>query len=115
VPDDQLLLMGEAEQIEAAVKFFGTENGEALHFSGRGEFAIDNYCVVPTSEFLGKTIATTGIRSRFGVNIAGIQRGSEKITIPAASMVLEKDDILILTGPKQAIEKLKELELTPAL
>ncbi|MDR0590821.1 MAG: cation:proton antiporter [Puniceicoccales bacterium] len=114
-PDDQLLLIGEAEQIEAAVKFLGTESGEAVHLSGRVEFAIDNYCITPTSEFLGKTIAATGIRSRFGVNIAGIQRGGEKITTPAASMVLEKDDILILTGPKHAVEKLKELELTPAL
>jgi K+/H+ antiporter YhaU regulatory subunit KhtT len=114
-PDDHLLLMGEADQIEAAVKFLNTESAESARLSGRMEFAIDNYCITPTSEFLGKTIAATGIRGRFGVNIAGIQRRAEKITIPAASMVLEKDDILILTGPKQAIEKLKESELTSAL
>jgi CPA2 family monovalent cation:H+ antiporter-2 len=112
-PDDHLLLMGEAEQIEAAIKLLSEEVTEAVRTS-RMEFAIDNYCITPTGTFLGKTIAETGIRSRFGVNIAGIQRRGEKITIPNPSMILEKDDILILTGPRQAIEKLKESELTLA-
>ncbi|MDR2372267.1 MAG: cation:proton antiporter [Puniceicoccales bacterium] len=110
-PDDHLLLMGEAEQIEAAIKLLSEEVNEAVRAS-RMEFVIDNYCITPTSTFLGKTIAETEIRSRFGVNIAGIQRCGEKITVPNPLMLLEKDDILILTGLKQAIEKLKESELT---
>jgi K+/H+ antiporter YhaU regulatory subunit KhtT len=113
-PDDHLLLMGEAEQIEGAMKLLSEEASEAVRAS-RTEFAIDNYCITPTSTFLGKTIAETEIRSRFGVNIAGIQRHGEKITVPNPLMALEKDDILILTGPKEAIEKLKESELTLAL
>jgi K+/H+ antiporter YhaU regulatory subunit KhtT len=112
-PDDQLLLMGEAEQIEKAVELFNEEAAEGLRLAAnRVEFSIDNYCITPASDFVGKTIAATEIRSRFGVNIAGIQRQGEKITIPKPSLALEKDDILILTGPKQAIEKLKESELT---
>ncbi|MDR1435212.1 MAG: cation:proton antiporter [Puniceicoccales bacterium] len=112
-PDDQLLLMGEAEQIERALGFFSEEVADGLRLAAnRIEFSIDNYCITPASDFVGKTIAATGIRSRFGVNIAGIQRQGEKITTPKPSLTLEKDDILILTGPKQAIEKLKESELT---
>jgi K+/H+ antiporter YhaU regulatory subunit KhtT len=114
-PDDQLLLMGEADQIEAAIQFLGEEVADPVRLASRVEFAIDHYCITPASAFLGKTIATTEIRSRFGVNIAGIQRNGEKITVPSPSMILEKDDILMLTGPKLAIEKLKESELTPML
>ncbi|MDR3317304.1 MAG: cation:proton antiporter [Puniceicoccales bacterium] len=114
-PEDHLLLMGEAEQIETAVHFLSEEITDTVCLASRVEFAIDNYCITPASAFLGKTIAATEIRSRFGVNIAGIQRKGEKITSLHPSMVLEKEDILLLTGPKYAIEKLKELELTPAL
>jgi K+/H+ antiporter YhaU regulatory subunit KhtT len=114
-PDDQLLLMGEAGQIEKAIKFLGEEMAEEVRPVSRVEFATDNYCITPASSFLGKTIAATGIRSRFGVNIAGIQHQGEKITTQKPSMTLEKDDILILTGPKHAIEKLKESKFTPAL
>lgn len=112
-PDDQLLLLGEASQIQAATDFFNEEAAESVVSANRVEFAIDNYCVTPMSPFLGKAIAMTGIRSQYGVNIAGIQRLGEKITVPKPSFVLEKDDILILTGPKSAIEKLKQSELTP--
>ncbi|MDR2200528.1 MAG: cation:proton antiporter, partial [Puniceicoccales bacterium] len=114
-PDDQLLLMGEEDQIEAATKFLEEEAAEAIRFANRVEFAIEQYCLTPVSPFLGKTIAATEIRSRFGVNIAGIQRQGEKITVPNPMTVLEKDDILILTGPKRAIEKLRQWELTPAV
>ncbi|MDR1366797.1 MAG: cation:proton antiporter [Puniceicoccales bacterium] len=113
-PDDHLLFIGEAEQIEAATKFLSEEVTEAVR-ANRMEFAIDHYCITPTSIFLGNTIAETGIRSRFGVNIVGIQRRGEKITAPDPLIALEKNDILILIGPQYAIEKLKESELTQAL
>ncbi|MDR2806961.1 MAG: cation:proton antiporter [Puniceicoccales bacterium] len=114
-PEDHLLLLGEAKQIEAAIKLLSKEVSENTHLAHRVEFAIEHYCITPLSPFLGKAISTTEIRSRFGVNIAGIQRNGEKITVPHPSMILEKDDILILTGPKDSIEKLKESELTPTL
>jgi K+/H+ antiporter YhaU regulatory subunit KhtT len=114
-PDDQLLLMGEGGQIEAAIKFLGEETAENVHPVNRMEFAIEHYCVTPVSPFLDKTIAATEIRSRFGVNIAGIHRQGEKIIVPNPMTVLEKDDILILTGPKVAVENLRQWELTPSL
>lgn len=114
-PDDQLLLLGEPEQIEAATQFFSQEAPEGVRLANRMEFAIDYYGITPMSPFLGKSIATTGIRSRYGVNIAGIQRNGKKITTPKPTLVLEKDDILILTGSKKAIEQLKQSELTSVL
>jgi hypothetical protein len=60
--------MGEAEQIEVGMKFFSEEAMEA-GWASRMKFAIDNYCITPTSTFLGKMIAETGIHSRFAVTL----------------------------------------------
>lgn len=114
-PEDKMLLLGEQEQLDNAIKILDEEDPDAVTENQRVEFAIDNYCITAANPMIGKTIAETGIRSKYGVNIIGIQRNMQKIVTPKASMILEKGDVLLLTGPRQAINNLQESELTVAV
>lgn len=111
-PEDKILLLGESEQLDKAIKLLDEEAKDTLPLNQRVEFAIDNYCVTGTSPLIGQKISDTELRSNYGVNIVGIQRHQEKIVTPEVSTVLEKGDLLILMGSKSAIDKLKESELT---
>ena len=114
-PEDKMLLLGEQEQLDNAIKILDEEDPEAVTENQRIEFAIDNYCITAANPMIGKTIAETGMRSTYGVNIVGIQRNMQKIVTPSSSTVIEKGDVLLLTGPRQAIDNLQESELTVAV
>jgi trk system potassium uptake protein TrkA len=72
----------------------------------------DEYHIVeiaPPKEFIGKTLAELGLRSKYGINILAV-RGlvPEKITMnPGGAFTIKDSDILLALGKPDDIEKMK--------
>lgn len=67
----------------------------------------DNFAIVKTRapvELAGKTLAEYGVRSRFGVTIVGIKRPKEDFTYARPETLVQKDDLLIVSGRTDLIE-----------
>jgi CIC family chloride channel protein len=62
-------------------------------------------------DLLGKTVADSGIRSRFGVSVLAVKRltrdGIERRFVPGAGDRFERGDILVVLGTDDAIASLK--------
>ena len=61
----------------------------------------DDYAIVKTrapAEMAGQTLADYGVRSRFGVTIVGIKRPKEDFTYARPETLVQKDDLLIVSG-----------------
>jgi CPA2 family monovalent cation:H+ antiporter-2 len=107
-PDDNVLLLGEKHQINDAIELLEKTQDDMEEHVVKQKFAIETVCIGITSNMIGQSIGDTGIRGKFGVNIVGIQRRSEKIVTPSRNMVLEENDILVLAGTDSAITKVLE-------
>ncbi len=65
--------------------------------------------IAPPKEFIGKTLAELGLRSKYGINILAV-RGlvPEKITMnPGGAFTIKDSDILLALGKPDDIEKMK--------
>jgi trk system potassium uptake protein TrkA len=68
----------------------------------------DGYAIVKMRaprEAWDKTLAEAALRSRYGVTIVGIKRPAEAFTHALPDTEVRRGDILIVSGPGQAIEK----------
>jgi len=76
----------------------------ALEGSGLG---IEEVQVPPKCRFSGKTLADSGMKAKYGVNVIGIEKGNQKLQInPPPSAVIEPGDILVLMGASDKLEQL---------
>lgn len=76
----------------------------------------DGYAIVekkPYYEFIGKTIAQSRIRNKYGLEILMIKKNKDlfdesakknQIIMPKHDYIIEKDDILVLFGPEDKIK-----------
>ena len=68
----------------------------------------DNYAIVKTrapDEFAGQTLAESNLRQRFGVTIVGIKRPKEDFTYARPETMVQKDDLLIVSGRTDLVER----------
>ena len=65
--------------------------------------------LVSESPVVGQTLAGSGIGNKWGVTIAAIRREREDFILPQVDQKIQQDDILLLVGRKDRIDKLKEL------
>lgn len=73
------------------------------------EFAPDYSIVeiIVSSKMVGNTLAQLELRSKFGVNVMAIKRGKELNITPGADDRLLEDDVLVVMGKNQDLDKLK--------
>lgn len=72
----------------------------------------DDFALVKTvapDTATGAPLGRTQVRSRFGVTVVGIKRPGEGFTYATAETVVEKGDVIIVTGRTQAVETFAEL------
>jgi di/tricarboxylate transporter len=67
--------------------------------------------VIPDSVVDGKSLADSGIGHKWGVTIAAIRREKEDFVLPQPDQKIYQQDVLLLVGRKERIEKLQELGL----
>ncbi len=65
----------------------------------------------PDSPILGMTLAESGIGQNWGVTTAAIRREKEDFLMPQPDQKINENDVLLLVGRQERIEKLKELNL----
>ncbi len=68
----------------------------------------DEYSIVEirtNTKIAGKTIVKLNIRAKYGINIVAIKRGNEVIASPQADDIIKEDDILIIIGADENIDK----------
>ncbi|CAL9644599.1 potassium channel family protein [Streptomyces sp. enrichment culture] len=72
----------------------------------------DDYALVKTVApdlATGVPLGRSQVRSRYGVTVVGIKRPGEDFTYATAETVVEKGDVIIVTGKTQAVEAFAEL------
>jgi di/tricarboxylate transporter len=67
------------------------------------------------SALVGRTLAASGVRNDFGLDVLAVERGGRLLLAPAPETVLAPDDILMLSGrPEQApLASARDLEILP--
>lgn len=68
-----------------------------------------NEMMVP-SLLLNRSLNEAGLRKKFGVTILAIRRGENIIVSPSADEQMRQNDILVVLGHNQALEKLNNLD-----
>lgn len=63
---------------------------------------------VPTT-VVGKTLADTNLRAKYGINVVAIKRGDEIIIPPQPSEKFLEQDVLVVVGNIKGIQSLEEL------
>jgi trk system potassium uptake protein TrkA len=64
------------------------------------------------SEWKGKTLRELNLRVKHGINIMAIKRGSEVNISPMADDFIETDDILVVIGEKNKLNKISDIDTT---
>jgi trk system potassium uptake protein TrkA len=62
--------------------------------------------LVAPEEFVGRSLAESGIRKKYGVNILAIRRGSEVLISPGANQVIQEGDLLVAIGRNDRLQRL---------
>ena len=62
-----------------------------------------------TSAFSGKTVEALALRQRYGVNIIAINHRGSIVTEISPSTVLEAQDVIVVCGKRESIERLQQL------
>ncbi|RUV67627.1 MAG: TrkA family potassium uptake protein [Mesorhizobium sp.] len=68
----------------------------------------DGFAIVKTRtprEAVGKTLAESGVRSKYGVTVVGVKRPRTDFTYATPETVIELGDLLIVSGPTKLVEK----------
>lgn len=81
-------------------------NGQ--HFVDRSqEIGMAELFIPADSDLVGKTVVKAKFRSRFGVNVVGLQRGGKPVDLRVSSDELRIGDTLLVIGPWRAIRAIQ--------
>jgi trk system potassium uptake protein TrkA len=72
----------------------------------------DGYAIVktqPPKSIHGIPLGESRVRSKFGVTIVGVKRSGEDFTHATPETVVEEGDLIIVSGPQDAVERFSEL------
>ncbi|MET9430830.1 MULTISPECIES: TrkA family potassium uptake protein [unclassified Streptomyces] len=72
----------------------------------------DDYALVKTvapASATGIPLGESQVRSRYGVTVVGIKRPGQDFTYATAETVMERGDVIVVTGRTQAVETFAEL------
>ena len=100
-PLDQVLLLGAREQLAAARREL-EEPTERTPAPALGDLLVHRVRVPDASPQAGRTLEEADVRRVAGVQIAGIQRGGERLLNPSGQeRMLVRDELLVLGTPDQ--------------
>lgn len=72
----------------------------------------DDYALVkttPPAEASGKPLGQTKLRIRYGVTVVGIKRPGEAFTYATSDTVVHPDDVLVVAGRREDVERFADL------
>ncbi|MFU2078244.1 SLC13 family permease [Avibacterium endocarditidis] len=78
------------------------------HFEQQAKFmGMVEITPIPEGDYLGKTVAEIGFRSRFGLNVVGIKRNNEILTGSLIEQPLKIGDLLLVVGSWKLIQAMR--------
>ncbi len=107
-PGDHIILFGNETQIEKAKAILEVESSNASQ-QIQSDFQLAQVCIGNHIDFANKTLNQIQFRSKYDLNVIGIQRGNEQITDIWADTALMSNDILWIIGNQTAINNINEL------
>ena len=108
-PGDRIQVIGNDQQIAAFGQALEKEVfGEDTDFELR-EMKLHQLVIDENSPFVGKTLATSGIRSIYSCMVVGLEEGKENLTSVKPTRKFRPGDILWVVGEQDAINALNEI------
>ncbi len=104
LPGDVLALLGEQDQLEAAVRFL-TELATQKVSATTAPPQVARVTLAEGSPFVSRTLAELGLREELGVLIVGVRRGADQIANPGPDFRGQPGDILYLWGVPERVEE----------
>jgi K+/H+ antiporter YhaU regulatory subunit KhtT len=110
MPGDVLMLMGDPDQIKAAIKYLyeKAKQPPAASIPREGVPKTISFQIPQGSLLLGKTLREIKLRRNTGVTVLGIQKEGLSISNPGADTNLEEGDTLVLFGWTDQLERALE-------
>lgn len=99
-PNDKLLLLGTEQKLEAAETWLNepTPPHEDSNQPALSELSLSHLMVPNVSRHAGKSLRELGLRSQFGIQVVGIERGHDSVLIPGPNESLASGDQLLVLG-----------------
>ena len=104
LPGDVLLLLGEKEELAAALRYLAERSRGTMAPTAAPPRAA-TALIADGSPISGCTLAEMGFREELGVLIVGIRRREDQITNPGPGFRVQVGDVLYLWGPGEKIEE----------
>lgn len=104
---DKVVLVGSRDEHAKAQEILLEVKERPVESKPAG-FQIEMVYVTPGCELDDNTLASADLRRRFGINVIGIQRGSERITAPRAEVIVQGGDVLYVLGDSQSVERFRK-------
>lgn len=108
--NDILYVSGEAKQIAAMENDFNLKRRDGERQFNFYDLGIVEVVLLNTSNFIGKMIKDTMLRSKYKTNVVGIRRDNEYIRTDLANTKLHSGDVLLLQGSWKHIGQLRSEE-----
>lgn len=99
-PNDKLLLLGTEENLQSAEAWLNKPRQEAdlPEQATLAELSLGHLIVPRTSRHVGKSLGELGVRSQFGIQVVGIERGDDSVLSPGPKESLAPGDQLLVLG-----------------
>jgi len=108
-PGDRLILMGPPGELKHAEEMLNEMQESELE-ADLERFAVAELLIGHGSQMVGNTLAEVGFRKRYGVTVAGILRGDDRIVSPGPGERLQAEDRLVVFGGSETVSALKATE-----
>lgn len=107
-PGDRISVIGSDEQLknfsQAIANALIPEDPEIE----KREMKLRKFILSDGTPFIGKTLAESGIRDRYGCMVVGVEEGQENLTLVDPQRKFEKGDIIWLVGEEADLEKVRQ-------
>ncbi|MEW6055665.1 MAG: cation:proton antiporter [Bdellovibrionota bacterium] len=105
-PQDDLLVLGTDEQVEAGRKLAEHPHASAALDPEISDYQIRKLHIRGHSPLVGKTIRESKIRESYGAMVVGVERNDMRLLNPDTDLVLQIDDTLLIVGHARQIDML---------
>lgn len=106
-PQDRLVLIGDKQQNTLAESLLSEKQA-----SPEGEtpqaLKIQQIVLTKGASLIGESLSSSRLRQQYAINVVGIQRGEQRISNPSAQEEFRENDVLVVVGNKEGIQRFKE-------
>mgnify|MGYP000969362757 CR=1 FL=1 len=107
-PGDRISVIGSDEQLKNFSQAIANELIPEDPEIEKREMKLRKFILSDGMPFIGKTLAESGIRDRYGCMVVGVEEGQENLTLVDPQRKFEKGDIIWLVGEEADLEKVRQ-------